>query len=61
LQAPKATTHQLFEYQFRSIAVLYSGAVDHHNQNQPEGVYDQVALATLDLLARIVAATEPPF
>jgi hypothetical protein len=35
--------------------------MDQHRQDQPEGVDQQVALATVNLLGRVIAAFGPPF
>jgi hypothetical protein len=42
------------------VAVLHTGRRDDHRQHQPEGVNEDVPLAPLDLLARVIAP-EPPF
>jgi len=49
-----------FEHVHAAVAVLDVGRVDQDGRGQPEGVDDQMALAALDLLARVVAAG-PPF
>ena len=56
LQPAKAVKHKPLENQLRSVAILQACAVDDHRQKQAQCIHDQVALAALDLLARIVAA-----
>lgn len=51
------------QYQSGTIPVLDVGRMHYyhpHQPDQPERVYEQVPLATLDLLARVIAAI-PPF
>jgi hypothetical protein len=45
---------------FRPIAILDAGSRHHHRQDQPEGIDQEMPLASLDLFARVIAA-EPPF
>jgi hypothetical protein len=42
-----------------AVAVLYVSRMDYGNENQPKDIYEQVALATIDLLARVVAVRAP--
>lgn len=42
------------------VAVLSVGRMDNGDQHEPEDIYEQMALAPIDLLARIVAM-RPPF
>jgi hypothetical protein len=44
----------------RPLAVLHTGGRDDDNQDQSEGIDQEVPLAPLDLFARVVAM-EPPF
>jgi hypothetical protein len=45
--------------QTRSVAVLDIGRVDDGDKDQPENIYEQMAFAAIDLLARIVAVRAP--
>ena len=47
---------QFGRHHFRAVAALHVGRVNDDRQEQSEGVYHNMALATLDLLARIVTA-----
>jgi hypothetical protein len=51
---------QAREQAFGTGTVLHVGRGDHHGQQQPERIDENMALATLDLLVRIVAV-DPPF
>ena len=51
---------QFSQHQFGPVAVLDMGGMHDHGQEQAHGVYDDVSLAPVDLLAGIVAA-RPPF
>ena len=42
-----------------TVAVLNAGRMDDGDQHEPEDIYDQMALASIDLLARIVAMRAP--
>ena len=42
-----------------TVTVLNVGRMDDGDQHEPEDIYEQVALATIDLLARIVAVRAP--
>jgi len=42
-----------------AVAVLNVGRMDNGDQHQPEDIYQQMALAPIDLLARIVAVRAP--
>lgn len=48
------------ENELGAVAVLDGRFVDDDGQNQAEGIDDDVAFATVDFLARIIA-TRPPF
>ena len=41
------------------VAVLHTGGGDQHDQQQPEGVHGDVALAAVDLLAGVEATAGP--
>ena len=41
------------------IAVLHVGRRNDDRQHQPEGIYEEVTLTTLDLLARVIAPDPP--
>ncbi len=59
-QAPRA----LVEHEPGAVAILHVGRVDHDIQQEAERVDEDVALATLDLLARVIARRierGPPF
>ncbi len=45
---------------FRAIAVLHTGGRHDHREDQPEGIDEDMALAPLDLFARVIAV-DPPF
>ncbi len=47
---------QLDQHPLGTVAVLHVGRVNDHRQDQSQRVYDNMALATLDLLAGIVTA-----
>ena len=51
---------QFIDDQLRSISILDIGRMHHHRQQQPHGIYNDVSLSTVDLLASIIA-TRPPF
>jgi hypothetical protein len=51
---PKQSQHQA-----RTIPVLNIGRMDDGNKDQPKNVYEQMALATVDPLASIVAVRAP--
>ena len=53
---PRELPDQLGQHQFGPVAVLDIGRMHDEGQEQTHGVYDNVPLATLDLLAGIVAA-----
>jgi site-specific DNA recombinase len=50
---------QLRQHEFRAVAVLNARRVHDRREHQPEGVYDEVALAPLDLLAGVEALGPP--
>ena len=45
--------------QLGAVAVLNVGRMDDGDQYEPENIYEQMALAPIDLLARIVAVRAP--
>ena len=49
------------QHKLSSVAILYPGSVHHGAQEQPVGIYQDVALASGDLLAGIVAVGIPLF
>ena len=51
------------QHEFRAVPILQSGLVDHHGEHQAQGVYEEVALATVDLLVFVAAdrGLGPPF
>ena len=49
------------EQQDAAIAILDVGGMHDGVQQQAEGIYENVALFALDLLARIIAMPGPPF
>ena len=51
---------QFIDDQLRSISILDIGRMHHHRQQQPHGIYNDVSLSTVDLLASVIA-TRPPF
>lgn len=57
---PGEAAFEFGQHQLGSIAVLNVGRMHHHGQHQAEGVYDDMTLAAVDLLARVVS-TRPPF
>ena len=54
------SSYQFIYDQPRPISVLDIGRMHHHRQQQSHGIYDDVSLSTVDLLASIIA-TRPPF
>ena len=52
--------YQFIDDQLRSISILDIGRMHHHRQQQPHGIYNDVSLSTVDLLASVIA-TRPPF
>jgi hypothetical protein len=42
-----------------TVAVLHVGRMDYGDENQTEDIYEQVALAAIDLFTRIVAMRPP--
>ena len=56
----RKSPHKLRKHKFGSIAVLDIRSMDDNGQKQSQSVYDDMALASRDLLARIVS-TRPPF
>lgn len=57
---PRELADQFDQHEFGPVAVLDVGRMYHHGQDQAQGVYDDVPLASLDLLAGVVAS-RPPF
>lgn len=57
---PGELPHQLGQHQLGPVAVLEIGGMHDDGQKQAQGVYNDVPLASLDLLAGVVAA-RPPF
>jgi hypothetical protein len=57
---PREFPDQFGQHQLGPVAVLDIGGMHDEGQDQAQGVYDDVPLATLDLLAGVVAAG-PPF
>ncbi len=57
---PGELPDQFGQHQLGPIAILDVGRVHDDRQEQAQGVYDDVPLASLDLLAGVVAA-RPPF
>jgi len=57
---PPELADQSGQRPLRPVAVLDVGRMHDHNQQQAQGVYDDVTLAPVDLLARVVAP-RPPF
>ena len=53
-------SQQLWQDQFGAVAILDTGAVHDHSQQQSQRIYRQMAFAPFDLLACIVAIA-PPF
>ena len=47
------------QYKLGTVAVLNVGRMDDGDQYEPEDIYEQMALAPIDLLARIVAVRAP--
>jgi hypothetical protein len=60
LQARRSAV-QPVEHLTRSVTVLHLGAVYHAGEQKPVGVYEDVAFAARDLLARVVAVGIPLF
>ena len=59
LEARKAT-QELAEHQLGAIPILNIGGMDHHGQEQSQGIHYNVAFASTNLLARVVTP-RPPF
>ena len=57
---PRKSPHQFRKHQLGPVSVLDVRSMDDNSQKQSQCVYDDMALASRDLLARIVA-TRPPF
>lgn len=51
---------ELAQHQFGPVAILEIGGMNNDSQDQPQRVDDEMPLATVDLLARVIA-TDPPF
>ena len=52
--------YQFIDDQLGSISILDIGRMHYHRQQQPHGIYNDVSLSTVDLLASVIA-TRPPF
>ena len=52
--------YQFIDDQLRPIPILDIGRMHHHRQQQPHGIYNDMSLSTVDLLASVIA-TRPPF
>ena len=57
---PRPLPLHLGQHQLGAITVLQVCRMDHHGQHQPHGIHYEVALATLDFLAGVIASG-PPF
>ena len=57
---PRPLPLHLGHHQLGAITVLQVCRMDHHGQHQPHGIHYEVALATLDFLAGVIASG-PPF
>ena len=57
---PRPLPLHLGQHQLGAITVLQVCRMDHHGQPQPHGIHYEVALATLDFLAGVIASG-PPF
>ena len=57
---PGELTHQFGRHELGPIAILDVGRMHDHGQQQAQGIYDDVTLAPVDFLARVVAP-RPPF
>lgn len=60
LQA-RAVEADLFNDFLAAVAILHAGRMDDRADDQPQGVNQQMALATVYLFARVIAALRPPF
>ena len=60
LQA-RAIESDLLDQLARPVAILHAGRMHHHAQGQSQGIDDNVALTSFNLLASVVTATRPPF
>ena len=58
---PRTTEPNLLDHLLGSVAILHVGGVNHHADDQAERVDNDVALAALDFLPRVVAPLLPPF
>jgi hypothetical protein len=67
LQAPKAAQARLlgrqhaFQEPAGALPLAHVGRMDQHRQDQPKGIDQQVALAAIDLLGRVIAPFGAPF
>jgi len=57
-KAPPSRT-QLLDQQFAAVTVLHAGRMHDQREDQPERVYNNMTLAPLDFLARIVPSVAP--
>ena len=53
--------YQFIDDQLGSISILDIGRMHHHRQQQPHGIYNDVSLSTVDLLASVIATGAPFF
>jgi len=60
LQPGESALEQGRQHQLGPVAVLDVGRMHHHGQHHPQRVYDDMTLAAIDLLARVVSP-RPPF
>ena len=56
---PGESMPEALQQQLCPVAVWHTGSRDHHRQDQAEGIDDEVAFATFDLLARVIAPDPP--
>ena len=57
---PRVQTSELAQHQLGTVTILHIRSVHHHRQNRTERIDDDVSLAPVDLLARVVTP-RPPF
>lgn len=57
---PRKAPADPFQHQPGTLAILKIAGMNHHRQDQAQGIDDQMAFAAQDLLARVIAA-KPPF
>lgn len=61
LRQPRALEPYLLYHLLRPVAVLHVGRMHDHADDQPQGIDDNMALASFNLLASVVTARRPPF